>query len=77
MGRLADVSHRDVLAVGAEGVLAAGAQARVFARGNFAGYGGDPRPLRLFLAFQPAPAVVGVGWCVAFSGNGSYENLSN
>ena len=27
MGRLADVSHRDILAVGAEGVLAAGAQA--------------------------------------------------
>ena len=27
MCRLADVSHRDILAVGAEGVLAAGAQA--------------------------------------------------
>ena len=62
VSRLADIPHRHILAVGAEGILATRSQAGVFARGDFADYGGHPRPLRLFLGFQPAPAVVGIGW---------------
>ena len=61
MSRLADIAHGDILNVGAESVLAAGAQARTFAHGNLADHGGNSAPLGLFLGFEPAPAVVGAG----------------